>query len=387
MSTWKKTGMAKSKSSDSPSDKQSFEQNALSILYSAWSEIEATPIDRLPTNELSETIRSVFDQSEIGWKYTIVNQIAGKVANFNLDALCLQKGAGQTGSWEPREFAKRVVVVWNKSIGAPLGDSEDPYVNNIFRNPRFDASMRKGRRKPVVFDAVLTVLEHAQAATSTEDVTESLKIVLAQLRIYLVGKKFDYAIPQRVSLINTVGCIEEYLKKSSGGARLQAVAYGLLIALKKRGLSLGEIASGHVNAADSASLSAGDIECVLDGKNLLTLEVKDRELTSAEMESSVRKARLSNVTELLFFVHRPTRTSPLYSDIEAIQKIVNNQFSLGLNIYIVGALELLEHCCVLLGEEGRKSLLVSVGEALDTQRADPKHRWDWSTAVGNIGTA
>ena len=72
------------------------------------------------------------------------------------------------------------------------------------------------------------------------------------------------------------------------------------------------------------------------------------------------------------------------SDRDQVLKLIDNEFSTGLNIYVESAEDLLKFACTLLGEKGRKTFLQAVGEALDEQGADPKHRWAWSEAVRAI---
>lgn len=373
------------RNNDSDAAEPEFEERATAVLQELWTELETIPVTELPIGSISDQAFEVFQHHEIGWKYSILIQVVGKAADFSLDTLCLQKREGQPSQWDPREFAKRVVVPWNKSIGSPLGDSGDPYVNNIFRRPRFDDSMREGRRSQVMFDKVKAILDTVQASVTPNEVREYLRLILAQLRKYLDGKSFDYPVPQRVSLQDTLDCLWDYLEVSSGGARLQAVAHGLVMALKAKGVAYEKVCSRHVNAADSASKSAGDVECFSGGKNVFTVEVKDRELTAAEVGSSIEKARLAEVRELLFFVHRKNGRIISESDAEEIKQMISRQFALGLNIYIEPAFDLLRLSCTLLGEEGRKDFLIFVGTALGEQGADPKHRWAWSQAVRDIG--
>lgn len=361
------------------------DQRATAILQKLWAELEDVAIDKLPVGTISQDALEVFQHHEIGWKYSILIQVAGKAASFDLDALCLQKKEGQAGQWDPREFAKRVIVPWNKSIGSPLGDSGDPYVNNIFRRPRFDEAMREGRRSKGTYDTVKGILDAVQASATADQVNDYLKLILAQLRKYLDGKSFDYPVPQRISLYDTLECVAQYLAVSSGGARLQAIAHGFIMALKAKGVAYEKVVSRHVNAADTASQSAGDVECFSGGENIFTVEVKDRELTASEVNGSIEKARLANVRELLFFVHRKNGKLVVGNDATAINEMIANQFALGLNIYIEQAMDILRLGCTLLGEDGRKDFLIFVGVALGEQGADPKHRWAWSQAVLSIG--
>ncbi len=375
----------KKRSSRAESGLVEVDRQATAILEKLWAELEEVAIENLPTGSISQDAFEVFQHHEIGWRYSILIQVAGKAASFDLDALCLQKQEGQAGQWDAREFAKRVIVPWNKSVGSPLGNSGDPYVSNMFRRPRFDDVMRKARRTPEMFDKVKGILDTVQASATAAQVSDYLKLILAQLRKYLQGKSFDYPVPQRISLHDTLECVAGYLEESSGGARLQAIAHGLVMALKAKGVAYKEVLSRHVNAADAASQSAGDVECFSGNQNVFTVEVKDRELTASEVNASIEKARLSNVSELLFFVHRKSGKLVAENDATAINEMIDIQFALGLNIYIEQALDILRLAGTLLGEEGRKDFLTLVGAALGEQGADSKHRWAWSQAVRNIG--
>ena len=363
------------------------EKVARQLLDELWAEIQEAPLDTLAEDPISAAISNVFNHKEIGWKYSILIQVTGKAVNYSYDALCLQKGEGHPGQWEPREFAKRVIVPWLTSIGEPFSRSDDPYVNNIFRRPRFDDTMRKGRRSQGMYDLVKGILDQVQASSNPLEVRHHLRRVLTEIRRYMQGKSFDYPIPQRIGLLHSLDCVKQYLDESSGGARLQAVAQGLVMALKSIGVHYEEIASRHVNAADAASQRAGDVECYAEGRNVLTIEVKDRELTIAELTASIEKARMANVRELLFFIHGKQPAAYGDADRTQIEGIVEREFALGLNIYIDKAEVLLRFACMLLGENGRREFLVAVGKSLEEQGADAKHRWEWSRAVRGIGAA
>jgi hypothetical protein len=71
-------------------------------------------------------------------RFCLPTQLLGKLAGPGLDAMCLQRGDGQSGRWDPRGFAARVVVPWNRTNQNVLGPSGDPYVSNPLRRPRVD---------------------------------------------------------------------------------------------------------------------------------------------------------------------------------------------------------------------------------------------------------
>lgn len=358
---------------------------AIQLLNELWLEVsESTNVD-LSDVVLAEQIDLIFTGKEVGYKKAIIIQLVGKATDFSLDAQALQKGSGALGAWDAREFGKRVFVPWNAAIGNPLGDADDPYVSNQFRNPRFDASIREKRKALNLFDATLSILERANAAESVERVVDLLRQVLFGLRRLLQGKTFDYPIPQRASLNATQDAVSKFLAVSSGGGRLQAVAHALFKGLSEAGFDYANLVARHVNASDAAGRSPGDVSFTKAGRST-AVEVKDRLLTAAQVSVSVTKARIAEVTELVFLVHgdKQERLFATDDDRRSAEEIALKEFSSGLNVYWESYLRLSRSLLIVLGEQGRRDFLKFVGLALEEQSVDAQHRWAWAQIVAEI---
>jgi hypothetical protein len=357
---------------------------AKKILDEIWEEV-INADEKLKSDSLGTQIDFVFEGKEVGYKKALIIQLVGKAADFSLDAQALQKGSGVDGAWDAREFAKRVFVPWNASIGSPLGDSDDPYVANQFRNPKFDLSIRAKRRGKPLFDAVLDMLERANRASTSEEVVDLLKQVLFGLRRQLANKSFQYAVPHRASLEATLSALSDFLSVASGGGRLQAVAQALFMSLSDAGFDYQKLAARHVNASDQAGHLPGDISfSKSDRRN--AIEVKDRFLDVAQVRASITKARIADITELVFLVHDKggDRLFGSADDEQACREIAKKEFSSGLNIYWESYLRLSRSILVLIGEHGRREFLMSVGKALEEQSMDAQHRWAWAKIVAEI---
>lgn len=357
-----------------------FHVAARELLDRIWGELSAMPIDRMPADpEIERCVRQILEGKEIGWRYSIYIQVLGKAANFNLNALCLQDKFEGEGAWDAREFAKSVVVPWNENAGAPLGQSGDPYVSNTFRHPSYGKEMRRDRKSPELYDLAESIVQQAQGAASRADVETLLHLILAELRRHLQGKELDYPAPKRVSLPVCVRCIDEYLSAKSGGARLQALVFAAFRTLAAGTGAYTRVESRHVNAADSASGAAGDIECWRENQLRLAVEVKDRPLSVAQVQESIAKARVNEVSELLFVV-RGNALIPA-SEQAAMAKLIDKEFSAGLNLYIESASNFFSRFLLFLLEDGRRAFLLDTGVALQLQKADFQHRLAWSAAV------
>ena len=358
---------------------------ARNILDQLWLEVLSVELPASYFPGIADVVDAIFAGNEVGYRKAIIIQLAGKAANPSLDAQSMQKRDGTSGAWDAREFAKRVFVPWNASIGNPFGDSDDPYVSNQFRNPRFDASIRGSRRKVVVFDHVLSLLELANAADNQDEIEALLREVLLGLRRFIQGKSFSYPIPQRASLSDTHRILQAFLSESSGGARLQAVAHADFLSAADAGFNYSGLVSRHVNASDASSQASGDIAFTKGGR-ASAVEVKDRLLTTGQVAASVTKARVNEVTELIFLVHRIGSEMVFESSEDAVasEAIAAKEFSAGLNIYWEPYLRFSRTLLTLIGEDGRRSFLKYVGVSLEEQRADAKHRWAWSQLVSSM---
>jgi hypothetical protein len=276
-------------------------------------------------------------------------------------------------------------VSWNAEIGNPLGDADDPYVSNQFRNLRFDETIRAKRKNPVLFDQTLNILKAANAAENVEMVTALLRQVLMGVRRMMQGKSFEYPIPQRASIHSTQSAVATFLSVSSGGGRLQAVAHALFKSLSDAGFNYANLVARHVNTSDTSSGASGDVSFSKDGRPT-AIEVKDRLLTIAQISASITKARVAEVTELVFLVHtiRDNRLFATGEDEAEADKIAIKEFSSGLNVYWESYLRLSRSLLVVLGEHGRRDFLKSVGIALEEQSVDAKHRWEWAQIVAGM---
>lgn len=157
-------------------------ERGLELLRNAWRDLNGG-VGYEVDEAFGKLVDAVFDGSETGYKKAIIIQAAGKAADPALDAQAMQKGAGRDNSWDAREFAKQTFVRWNKEANEPFSHSGDPYVSNPYRVLRFDDSQRSQRKRPEEFDNTLLVLEHLNAAGTTERSYLNLVEVLNGLRL------------------------------------------------------------------------------------------------------------------------------------------------------------------------------------------------------------
>ena len=331
------------------------------------------------TESASPTITELVNSALTAIRFCLPTQLLGKLLSPELDALCLQKGAGGRHDWDPRGFAAAVIVPWNGSNQNVLGRSGDPYVSNPLRRPRLDSGLdQMGDREE--WEKLCAVLREVEDAGDPDHTGRVFRQVLVAIRNRLSDLTFEYVVPARVSLRQSEKLVSDFLAVRSGGDRGLAIVAALFEAFRDRLGIFTEIRRGVVNAADAATKSAGDLECLgADGRIMLAVEVKERRIDDNDVQIAVAKVRALAVTELLLCTEGITS-----ADQEAVEKTIAGAWASGTNVYHAAIGDLMRGALPLSGADGIRAFVVQVGKQLDRFSTQPKHRKAWKTLLDGL---
>lgn len=329
--------------------------------------------DYLDRSDLIVAIRASINHKQVGYRFALLVQLCGKVANPRLDALCLQRGKdGKESNWDARSLASKVVAPFNREQEDVLGTSGDPYVGNAMRIPRMrrdDAS----KKDVAGWNVLVDILEEVQKRSDPKFTVAVFRQTLLEFLRRQRELRFSYAVPPRVSSARAAATAERFLAEKSGGDRALAVAGALFDTIGERFGLYSQVKRARINASDEASGMAADLECVdAAGRVLLAVEVKDRALTLADVEGTITKARHRAITEILFAAPRTAS-----ADLEAVEQRFATAYAGGQSLYLIDTLALAHAVFALVGDEGRRRFLERVGEHLNTWNTQPGHRRAW----------
>ena len=122
----------------------------------------------------------------------------------------------------------------------------------------------------------------------------------------------------------------------------------------------------------------GDLECRNNGQLVYAVEVKERQVTLADVRSFENKLIKDKVTEAL--INAPATK---VSDDESIQNRIRLMWSRGINLYLLSIEELVSVAMSLAGESGRLEFVAEVGEQLD-KYARPTGRFAWRDLLSDV---
>jgi len=238
-------------------------------------------LDELWTTVLDDTeakasteIIALVNSEQTSIRFCLPTQLLGKLIDPTLDALCLQRGDGSSGRWDPRSFASKVIVPWNRTNQNVLGKSGDPYVSNPLRRPRVDQGLEQMADRDQ-WDRLVQILQRVQIADDPASTEAALYQVLVAIRDRLREFTFLYVVPPRVSIWQAEDLVTDFLSEKSGGDRGLAVVAALFETIRNRLAIYHKVRRGVINAADSATDAAGDLECISeDGQIVLVVEVR-----------------------------------------------------------------------------------------------------------------
>ena len=333
---------------------------------------------RIPEDTAAQ-IDALLSSERVTFTYSLPTQLLGKLTDHRLDALCLQRGEGNDSQWDPRSFAASVVVPWVRANENVLGKSPDPYVSNPLRQPRILPD------PPNVRSNTLHLWEHLHGVLSAVEVRndpayteEVFRAVLFAIHEMLQQRRFDYPLLRRVSGAQALYLVRGILASSQAGEHALSVVAALFTIAGRRFALWDEVHREHSTTADHATGMVGDIECRREGALVYAVEVKERQITVADVRSLEEKLRRSDLTEALIAAPAP---SPQATD--DVNDRLHLLWTQGVNLYLHSVEDLSAVLMSLIGEDGRRDFVVEVGQQLDAH-ALPSGRLAWRNLLADV---
>ena len=360
-------------------------EKAKRLLAQRWDETirkDQAGIDLAP--EVDEHIRShvrdLMSSETVSFRYCLPTQLLGKLTDPELDVLCLQRGENAPSQWDPRSFATSVVVPWVRDHENVLGNSPDPYVSNPLRQPRIlpDPPNVRQNTLPYWQGALHAVLNSVEKRNDPSYTLAVFREVLCAIHDGLKLQQFEYPILPRISMEQTLYLVRELLAISREGEHAMSLTAALLRVVGRRFGLWNDVLRQASTTSDRATGMVGDLECRNNGQLVYAVEVKERQVTLADVRSFENKLIKDGVTEAL--INAPATK---VSDDESIQNRIRLMWSRGINLYLLSIEELVSVTMSLAGEEGRLEFVAEVGEQLD-EYARPTGRFAWRDLLSDV---
>lgn len=315
------------------------------------------------------------------YRYVLPTQLLAKLANGKLDARSIQAGSGDEGSFDARTIAHKVIVPFDAKNHNVLGGSSEPYVNNPLRVPKVSKAYVAAQKNKDGWNDLCSALDRVEERNNRKFTDTIFMQVLIEVHRALSETTVQYPVPMRISLDEMLEIIRAFLLDKSCGDRVQAVAGAVFTLIGSRFGLYKEVRRAAINATDASTGLVADLECIAErGKIVLAVEVKDRELTIAQIDSKLTTARAKKVQDILFVAQKGVKSS----DQKMLPAKLQAEFAAGQNVYITTLSSLMMTVFSLLSESSRPELLELIGQQLELYRSDIRHRRDWAGLLANV---
>jgi SacI restriction endonuclease len=344
-----------------------FHETAKTLLATEWIDVLAiqnidAARDAIWGGELAELILN----GGSTYPYMLVGQVLAKASKGDINAMSIQDSSSLAGSVDMRMLVKNVVTPWNQANGKPFpGTNLDPYVNNPARYKNFGDEMESKAGNREQYKRLLSVVQHVQHE-GQQEAKRLLRLILIEARRSLETNKRDYVGPSRASLQDVT--------------KVLSLFYAIFKSFAEAYPNFGQVQSYSTNSSDASGNRIGDIEKFLNGKVQYAVEVKDRALNLRDVETSIEKARVAGVNDLLFLVH----SDPLIDDSVAVMARCEHEYTRGIDVNIKGAMSFFSSVLLLLSPEQRAGLLRAIHDALHELGAHYKHVQSWLELMRSI---
>lgn len=349
------------------------------VLESMWKQIQSQDFkEPVIDQNIRKCIRESVNSKTLSYRYVLPTQLLAKVVDPSLDARCLQAQRGGPGAFDARSLSKSVVVPFDRENHKVLGGSPEPYVNNPLRVPEVSSVFRSQEKDKEGWDCLDLVLSSVQDNKLSAVIALNLTLKDIHSRLSLID--IEYPIPKRVSIDNVVSAVNNFCRIQSSGEHPMSVAYAIFKTIADTFQFFSEVQRAKATESDTASGRVADIECFNEGELILAVEVKDQELILNHVQDKVTRARTSSVSELMFLIQKGISSN----DKEDINRLVDKEFSGGLNIYIFELLNFVSIVLSLLGEENRILFLENISYSLDNFGAKLESKKQWVSILSEI---
>lgn len=364
-------------------EEQGFSYDCSVYLRQRWEEItsrfEAPELDELVeplalNQDMILLIHDCLQSATLSYHYVLPTQLLAKAVNPALDAHAVQAGYPGTGAFDARSIAHDVIVPFDRDHERVLGGSPEPYVNNPLRVPGITPDYRGPQKNKADWDKLVMILDAVEASSDPAFARTVFDQVLVEIYRILDRVTVAYPTPSRISLERTNQLIDEFLAAKSGGERMEAVCTAVFRIIGKKFALFDEVRREKVTSADMSTGMAGDIECLLNGRVVLVVEVKDREITLVQLDTTLDAVRARHITELLVIAEHGKEAQSE----DTIDARIRSEFTSGQNVYVVRFAEFALGILILFGEDGRVEFLNEVGAELERVNARIEHRRAWA---------
>ena len=298
-------------------------------LYKALADAKKKIIKKPKCGDL---IDCILDNTHLTYKYVLVNALASKATDPNINALCLQKRSNLPGAYDARTICHKVFVQFEMiELGKALGGSNEPFLNKPARYTELSKTnaVRRGNDQMLLNKLVGELPKIVTSDEAYAGLVYAIKKLIAMKAEKEKITAFDYSEFDGNAAKLTI-LIDQILQSSFEGEALTLAVVGLF-ELYMANLTDDYLVEVHpVNQSGASSKEVSDLDVYKNGDLYIVSELKDKPFSGQDVRHAADKVIISGKRQMNFIVGR--RGS---YDTNEIHRCVSEYLSKGFVINIV----------------------------------------------------
>jgi hypothetical protein len=251
---------------------------------------------------IAQACDTIFESNTQAYRETLLGCVIARALSPEVNVRQPYVDQGEK-AFSGRTLDERVINPFLQSKQIP--SSKGPYLSVFRRNVQFDDSTRSGLRDKLGYDAFRQLLAQIESGLEDDGFHRFLEYLLYRFVVLRESNKIELARLQRISLLQYQSLIASLLATPSGGRIPVLLVVAMFETLRDFFRQDWIIEKVGINVADAAAGTAGDIAIKTnDGRIILSVEVTERPVDSARVQSTFRtKIAPAGLVDYLFLVN------------------------------------------------------------------------------------
>lgn len=265
----------------------------------------------LTLNEKNK-IESIILGSHKTYRYVFLTELATKSTFSEINALALQMKSKLPGAYDARSVAHKVLVPFEKEyLNNSLGGSNEPFLNKPARFTELSEhnAVRSGKDKQELL-TMISLLEDINKEKAQIYLQYSFHLLLKKIKEEKRQETLRLQIQKSTNTYQLRDLLNQLVSRSNGGQSLP-LSIGIILneyfeSINAKNIS---VIVHKVNESGASSKEVGDIDIYLNHNLLATIEAKDKQFNTNDVEHAARKALAANYLDSFLFIYHNSELS------------------------------------------------------------------------------
>ena len=300
-----------------------FEEAQKSLLW-AFENSERCPLNNIEMKKL-ENIKIIINGTHKTYRYILITALLAKSTSDLINPISIQASAPISGAYDARSLCHKVIVPFErKFLNGALGNSNEPFLNKPARctHLSMDNPVRSGNDR-LCLELLIETLTNIQRDEAKKCLCYAISLLIE------IGNKQKINNENLIRNFSTSLELYHFMRRLLEKSCEGEICALLVGTMEKLFYSIYDtnyhVICHKINESGSSSQEIGDIDIFYKNTYYYSIEVKDKNFTSDDLDFALNKMFLANAISGAF-IYGPRASFDKQSVQECILRYENEKF-------------------------------------------------------------